>query len=163
PWLRDDPRPFPIAEDCLWLDGLAKTLAQLHTLRDQFESAIRDLRRIGQDVAGLEEEAAKIRERIKALYWFLTVPKTGRNEEGHYSRSIAMPIKNEGDYYFFNSRPLPQSRLIYLGFKCPRCRASVAQRKGHVDWGQRYDRMVISSCFCLTYSTYQPRGFQLAP
>jgi hypothetical protein len=165
PWLSNDPRPFPQIEDCLFLDRAARELSNLHSLRDHLESAIRDLKRScgsREQITGLEAEVARTKEQITEVYSFLTVPKTGEDSEGVYSRSILWPHEDEGDYYFFNSRSLPPNRLNYLGFQCPRCQASVAQRKGFVNWGQRHDRMIIWSCYCLTYSVYQPPRFRVA-
>jgi hypothetical protein len=158
PWLDNDPRPFPEEEpgDSLIFDRMAKHLADLHGLRDQMLSASRDLRRSGGEpdhVRALRSEVDEVNRRIRRLYSFLAAPKTA--EEGTAGRALALN-RSDGprEYFFHSDSELPPNRIDYTGIRCPRCQASVAQRKGFVSLGQGYDRMVIWSCFCLTYLVY---------
>jgi hypothetical protein len=70
PWLANDPRPFPeFDESGLLLDNVAKQLADLHSLRQHLSSAIRDLKRMGNQrgqIAELQEKAAKADAKIRS-------------------------------------------------------------------------------------------------
>jgi hypothetical protein len=167
-WLTSDPRPFPQAKGgVLFLDRLARELARLHSAQDDLQSALSELRRAGnspKQLADLESLAARIAKRIRTLYAFLTEGNSKPDEEGNYGRdgrALVLPLKEEAAYYFFSDRPVPLNRLTYLGFQCSRCGASVARCKNRVDWGQRHDRMVISSCHCTLFALYEPRGFHV--
>jgi len=163
PWLQDDPRPFPEAENStLPLDELSRELADLHTLRDHLERAIRDLRRQGgrsDEITDLESELAETRRDIDACYGFLSAPKT-LPEEGLTRAMVAAHRKIEGvdpSYHFFSDKPVTPNRIEYIGFRCPRCHVAVARWKQIVPMGQGY-RCVIFSCHCLTASIYTPGG-----
>jgi hypothetical protein len=164
PWLDNDPRPFPeAAEDSLLLDTVAKHMEQLHSLRDQMLSAARDLRRSGgspQHIAGLQREAAGVAEQIRQAYDFLIAPKI--SADGTATRSLVIERTN-GAYFFHSKGELPLNRIHFVGFTCPRCQASVAQRKGFISLGQGYDRVVVWSCHCLTFCVYQPPRARVAP
>jgi hypothetical protein len=162
PWLRDDPRPFPESEDSILLfDGLSRELADLHTLRDHLERAIRDLRRQGgrsDEIADLESELAEVRRDIDARYGFLS-PKA-LPEEGMTRVVVLTHLKREGvdpSYKFFSDKPVTPNRIEYVGFRCPRCNVSVARWKQIVSMGQGW-RGVIFSCHCLTASIHTPGG-----
>jgi hypothetical protein len=166
PWLDSDPRPFtePPGDDTLLLDGMAKELANLRTLREHFKSAAHDLRRSGapkDQISELEAEAAGVSRQIERMYGMLVEPKV--SPDGNYGHAFILARPGEDRYYFHDARPLPPNRLIYLGFKCPRCQASVVQRKGFIDFGQTYNRVVVWSCHCLTYAVYQPPRHKAAP
>jgi hypothetical protein len=170
PWLRTDPRPFPPPAEAegLFLDKLASQLTNLHTVREHLQSAINDLRRKGDAAAQdqlsfLREEATVVSQEISRLYGMLTRPKTGRDSVGHYSHFFALSRPEEQAYYFFSAQPLAASRLDYVGVKCPRCGASVAQRKQLINLGQGHNRVRVWSCHCLTYSAHQPPRMRLEP
>jgi hypothetical protein len=171
PWLRDDPRPFSSAESQkgeLFFDALAKQLADLHSLRAHLASAATDLRRKGdapkEHLSVLQDETTRVARQIEELYKFLTKPKTGRDADGDYSRSLTLSRKGkEQEYYFYHARPLPAYRLDYIGVKCPRCDASVARAKELLNLGQGYNRVVVWSCHCVTYLAYQAPRMRLAP
>jgi hypothetical protein len=159
PWLDNDPRPFPEEEEdrnSPIFDRFAKRLSDLCSLRDQMLSASRDLRRSGGEpdhVRALRGEVEEVNRQIQRMYSFLTKPKTA--EEGTAGRVLAMDRSDGPRKYFFHSdRELPPNRIDYTGVRCPRCQASVAQRKGFVSLGQGYDRVVIWSCHCLTVGVY---------
>jgi hypothetical protein len=160
PWLRDDPRPFPksASEPPLLFDTLSQELADLHTVRDHMERAIRDLRRQGghrDEIADLESELAETRHDIGACYDFLFAPKT-LPEEGTI-RTIVMAHSQIASYLFFSGKKIAPDRIEYVGFCCPRCGASVARWKQIVPMGQGY-RCATYSCHCLTAATHTPGG-----
>jgi hypothetical protein len=164
PWLTKDPRPFPKSEDSLFLDAAAKELASLHSIHDHLFSAIKDLKRTGNSqgqITALQRMAASVKERIRQIYSFLIAPKI--SADGDHSRALLMPRTDRRDYYFFSEQVPPPNRLVYTGFQCPRCNASVARRKQTIAWGQGYDRVLVWSCHCLTYSVYKPPGRSIAP
>ena len=137
---------------------LSQELADLHTVRDHLERAIRDLRRQGghrDEIAGLESELAETRRDIDACYNFLSAPKT-LPEEGT-TRTIVIAHSKKANYLFFSGKPVAPNRIEYVGFRCPRCGASVARWKQIVPMGQGY-RCVAYSCHCLTASTHTPGG-----
>jgi len=170
PWLTNDPRPFSVAsEDSLFLDSMAGELANLRGIRDQLLSAAKDLRRAGgskDHIATLKDEAASIEKQIGRMYAFLTRPKTGEYADGKWARAFV--LRRDGErrkwqYDFYSALPLPPNRIEYIGIQCPRCGASVAQRKQLIDLGQGYSRVGVSSCHCLTYAFYRPYGWRPAP
>jgi len=167
-WLGSDPRPFtePPGDDTLFLDGLAKELANLRTLREHLKSAARDLRRSSapkDQISALEDEAARVTHRIERMYGIFTEPKFTQEADGNYGHSFVLSRPEQREYYFFHARPLPPNRLNYIAVKCPRCQASVAQRKGLIDLGQTYNRVAVWSCHCLTYATYVPPRWRPEP
>jgi hypothetical protein len=171
PWLAADPRPFaaPASEDILFLDSMAKDLADLRSLREQLLSAAKDLRRTGGSrdrISKLQSEATDIAKQIEEMYAFLTQPKAGEDAEGNWARGFV--LRRDGqrlkrDYEFYSTRPLPPNRISYTGIQCPRCGVSVAQRKQLVNLGQGYSRVAVYSCHCVTYAVYRPYGWRPAP
>ncbi len=170
PWLRnDDPRPFPEETDTTTkpLDRASRELADLHSLRDQLTSAIRDLRREGRvkDQKVLEEQLAETQGEIDALTRFFQVPKIIERENGEQaSRILTLAHQEPGDYYFTGSRRFSPNHLTPLGFRCRECDAQAMRLKTPQDFGQGY-RMVIFSCHCLSVAVVCPpagRG-RLAP
>jgi hypothetical protein len=173
PWLATDLRPFPtVSEDSLFLDAMAKELADLRGIRDQLLSAAKDLRRTGlsrDDIATLQSEAADIAKQIDGMYAFLTKPKAGSNADGEWARSFMHRRdgqRRKWEYDFYSGElgePLPPNRIEYVGIQCPRCHAPVVRRKQFIDLGQGYNRVSVWSCHCLTYAAHQAYGWRLAP
>jgi hypothetical protein len=168
-WLGFDPRPFTDESSGreLALDGAAKQLANLHTLRQHLESAVRDLRRQGRDkeqISELQAEAARVARQIERLYRFLAAPKIGQDAGGKYSHSFTISHQGtERGYYCYTTRPLPPNRVDYIGIKCPRCEASIIRPKQPINLGQGFQALVFS-CFCLTYAVHRPAtGHRLQP
>jgi hypothetical protein len=170
PWLSNDPRPFAQGSgDSLFLDSMAKELADLRGVHDQLLSAVKDLRRTGgskDHVSALQSEAADIAKQIQGMYTFLTRPKAGEDANGHWARAFI--LRRDGErrkwrYDFYSSLPLPPNRIEYTGIQCSHCGASVARRKQLIDLGQGYSRVGVWSCHCLTYAVYRPYGWRTAP
>ena len=167
PWLTNDPRPFSVAsEDSLFLDSMAGELANLRGIRDQLLSAAKDLRRAGgakDHIATLKDEAASIEKQIGRMYAFLTKPKSGSDADGKWARSFVLGRDGQRlkwAYDFYSERELSPNRIEYIGIQCPRCDASVAQRKQLINLGQGYNRVAVTSCHCLTYAVYRPYGWR---
>ena len=173
PWLAADPRPFgPKSGDSLFLDSMAKRLADLRGIRDQLLSAAKHLRRTGgsrDHIATLQSEAADIAKQIDGMYAFLTKPKAGSNADGEWARSFMHRRdgqRRKWEYDFYSGElgePLPPNRIEYVGIQCPRCHAPVVRRKQFIDLGQGYNRVSVWSCHCLTYAAHQAYGWRLAP
>lgn len=165
-WLgQDDPRPFPASDDdgspARIFDEFSRGLADAHGVRDALRSAIRDLKREGRpraQIEALEIELAKVEDRISFGFEFLTAPKQVSDAQGKSAR--AFPWKHSPNlgpaYFFFECRAATPNRLHYLGFRCPQCQVTVARLKQTVDFGQSYRRMVVFSCYCMTYSVVCP-------
>jgi hypothetical protein len=167
PWLDNDPRPFPEEEKSPFFDRIAKHLADLRGLRDQMLSASRDLARSGgasDHVFALRREVDEVNKQIQRAYSFLTTPETKSDADGTFGRALILPrLEGPREYFFHSERELPPNRIDFVGFRCSRCGASVARRKGLVALGQGFDRTVIWSCFCLTYSVFQPPKAHVVP
>ena len=100
------------------------------------------------------------------MYAFLTRPKTGEYADGKWARAFVLRRdgqRRKWQYDFYSALPLPPNRIEYVGIQCPRCGASVAQRKQLIDLGQGYSRVDVWSCHCLTYAFYRPYGWRPAP
>ena len=138
------------------MDTLSQELADLHTLRDHLDRSIRDLRRQRghrEDIVELEATLAETRREIDACYNFLSVPKDLPKE--NTTRTIVSAHSQKASYLFFSGKQIAPNRIEYVGFRCPRCGASVARWKQIVPMGQGY-RCVTYSCHCLTASTHTP-------
>jgi hypothetical protein len=139
-------------------------MAQLHSLRDKMLSA-RNLRRTGgspHHVAALQSEAASVSEEIQRAYSFLAAPKI--SADGTAGRALTLNrLDGPKEYFFHSERELPPNRIHFIGIRCPRCQASVAQRQGLVSLGQGCDRVVVWSCHCLTFAAYQPPKTRVTP
>lgn len=162
PWIgKDDPRPFTelVSESDLPFDVMAKNLADMHGFRDHLISAIADLKRAGnhrEEIAVLQAELEEIKADIERRYKFLTAPKCIEDND---PRSRAFLLKHrperEGAYYFHTNKRHTQSHIEYVGFRCPKCQASVARLKQTVKLGQGY-KVIVFSCYCMSYSIYCP-------
>jgi hypothetical protein len=167
PWLGvDDPRPFQESGDKpgLPFNEVSKSLANLHEIRDQLISAICDLQREGNHrvaIAALQIELEETRKKIDRFYRFLTAPKIRKSETGgDLTRAfLRVHAPDElGKYVFCTSKSPSPNHLKYLGFRCPRCNASVVRLKQAIAFGQGYGRMVVQSCHCLTFAIHCPEG-----
>jgi hypothetical protein len=166
PWLgKDDPRPFPESEEdsvSLPFDELAKELADLHTRRDHLVSAIRDLRRQGnhsKEIAQLSTTLKETQHDIDWCYGFLSKPKI-LPEEGKTRLFVRTHPKKDGidpGYIFYSGKEVTQNRIVYLGFRCPRCGVSVTRWKQIIPLGQGY-RCIIFACHCTTCAVHTPGG-----
>lgn len=163
-WLRKDVDPRPLPEppqSRLFFDRRASELADLHTIKDQLHSAIRDLRCAGVDrreeIQSLQLSLAEIEQEIDEKFClFRTEPAT----KG--TGNCLLGAHNATGYYF-GGRKLSENYTRYAGFRCPNCRAAVMRTKQAVACGQGR-RMIAFSCHCLAFSVDPPGpGYALKP
>lgn len=143
PWLKSDPRPFPVKGIPFELDEIAARLADLRT----FEYHVSQVLRETQDIAWRKELKARLtrtRERIARLtHVFDSDPPPSPAHVKIYSR----PTSAEGAYDWFGFFPKINC-LNFSGFRCPECGASVMATKRAYPFGAGRKRF-FASCFCL--------------
>jgi hypothetical protein len=162
PWLANDPRPFEPAESTghrLVLDNGSRKLSELHSRRDQIQSAIRDLRRDRdkhrEKLAALAEELTKVEDRIEYVFaYFERTPlRTGYGAVLRFSR------RPNDLRYFFGGQTLHKNHLIAERLTCPQCSWPVMRSKRAVPCGQMRKAFAFS-CGCLTLlADPPPRGY----
>jgi hypothetical protein len=172
PWLgKDDPRPFPPAEDdspSKPFNELARDLAHDHGVRNHLTSAIRDLKRQGDKqlwIKVLQESLVKTEQRIQRDFSMLAGPKHLQDAAGGSSCGYRFPhLPEKMDRYdFCDGRTITPNRYDFLGFCCSQCRARVAKLKQPIDFGQGW-RVLVYSCFCKTVAiACPPVGKHLKP
>ena len=146
-------------------DGLSKSLSDLYTIREATLSAIRDLKRSRNQVADnhaaeiavLQAGLGQVNRDIERQHNFLSAPKINEEEGTTRSFLCRRPQESAAEYHFLVDKPVTENRIEYLGFRCPKCDASVARWKQIVPWGQGY-RCVVFACHCVTYAVHTQGG-----
>jgi hypothetical protein len=146
PWLRRDPRPFPVDPPRLALDEAAAHLATLTDLKHGLLEA--------RGSPGGRTYREKIREmlgrvetNIKELNTILTQQRVREDSVMGIYRRVLTP----GDYDWLGHSLRP-NHLAYAGFKCPGCGEGVYLSKRAIAIGQG-QRAVVHSCVCVTHFT----------
>jgi hypothetical protein len=96
----------------------------------------------------LQIELEETRKKIDRFYRFLTAPKIRKSETGgDLTRAfLRVHAPDElGKYVFCTSKSPSPNHLKYLGFRCPRCNASVVRLKQAIAFGQGYGRMIVQA------------------
>jgi hypothetical protein len=123
---------------------LSKSLSDLYTIREATLSAIRDLKRSRNQVADnhaaeiavLQAGLGQVNRDIERQHNFLSAPKINEEEGTTRSFLCRRPQESAAEYHFLVDKPVTENRIEYLGFRCPKCDASVARWKQIVPWGQ---------------------------
>jgi predicted RNA-binding Zn-ribbon protein involved in translation (DUF1610 family) len=92
-------------------------------------------------------------------YDFLSTPKI-LSEEGKTRSFVRIHPKKDGiepHHHFYSGKEVASNRIEYIGFRCPRCGASVARWKQIVPMGQGY-RCGTYGCHCITCAVHTPGG-----
>ena len=121
-------------------DGISKDLADLHTKRDQVVSAIRDLKRQGNNhkkIAALQKILAETQGTSSVITNFYLHRKSSKRKARSDLCSRYPQRRQSSPHYHFDiDKEITENRIEYIGFRCPRCCVSVARWKQLVPLGK---------------------------